>query len=302
MILIDGQEFKIPETGHPWSWENLEKKFTDVFEKNGSVSLVFDPKLKRTGVVKGKSVTQEPEVRQLSTKTRLINPKSKVLCEVIYTQKPRKNKNGDWEDGQRVITVRRGNGYTRNDRELLWYLWFISGEIKNNGNPHDDGSARLEFVFPHENVVKQNNSLLVITRMHGVVLDPDKLPEDKLRHLGRVLLIDGAGSMEEDFLRNRFAMDIAAEGQKGEKFRNDFDEAYKRMDTEGASIRALAQEAIDREIVKRGQGKWVLKGEEGQEDETIVGISPKEDAKETLILFLSEDDSWKERIEDKLSN
>lgn len=303
MILIDGKEFKIPVKDHPWSKEQLIKDLPEVFDKkDGFIGFKFDPRLTRKGVVKGKMVDQPPVGRNLSTKTRIVNPKTEVLCNVVVTNKYERDANGDYVDRQRFITLNVGGAKTKKDLEELWYLWFISSEVTNNKNPHTDQSARVSFHRIEEEAKQSNNTLLEVSKLQSLVLDPERMSLEDLRKVGLVMMIDGSKDMDEIMLRQRFASEISAP-KTGQKFRAEFNQAYKRQDTGSAQVVAMIQNAIDSEIIKRAQGKWVLVGGEGEEDEKIIGLSPADqDKKGTLVQFVLSDDEWRERIEDKMSN
>ena len=301
MILIDGKKVDIPQektSSNPWShwaFSEVKKAFPQAFRKDNpeGIAYKFSDKLNKKGVdQKGLRVVQEPDFKMVSGTANIINP---------ITERYNRNTDGTYEPRDQHFQLNNRGFLRAHDLEKLWFLRFCSPVVLNNKQEQKAHYAYLSFVFPEKDAQDDNDSMLIISKLTAIILDKEETPDARLRQIATASLLDGSGAQSVEILRNHMSKLIASD----DKFRARLKEVLKMGENSHImKLKSFVQSLIDSEVVKRGQGAWVLNDDSlDKEARKLVGLAPGDDEdrrKEKLGEIILQDEDLKSRLEKAL--
>jgi hypothetical protein len=301
MILIDGEKFDIPEDNRAklgkWSKKELKEALPEVFKGGRKIGFKFDESLFRIGTDPRtrRQIKQGPERRMIPRKSKVLHPVTEVLVTVEVTDKY-ESKDGRLVAKDRKFEITKGRTIGSDELEMLWFLWFVSNDIKNNANPITSGNARLSFYRPDQEAMTENERDLFVSRLKSKILDSEELPEAELRELAYKCLISGADNIQESVLRR----DMANRLTHDKKFSEEVNQHLHDQDSHLSQIKALCTKLVDKKIVVLENNNWVIPGEGEQESQHITGVGKDETPIVRLGRTLAGDEELKAELEARL--
>lgn len=294
MILKDGQEFKIPNTG-PFSWEELKKALPDYFSKKSPIIIAFDPSLAKQGVIHGtrNSIESWPERRFVSRQaTVLIDGQT---CKIQILKDYTRDRHGEFISRDTAIQIRRGDDLNADntDKELLWYLWFCANDISNNANPINSIGAKLSLINPLQETRNEFEQMALISKINAVILDAEKCPLENLHNIVRVLFSVNPDEHDEVVLRHMVAKEVSGNSEVALEVQ----ELLENIGSEAVVLVSMVKALIDRKVVKRKGAQILWVNADGTEDK-IITTSPKQKDEDRVAQFIATDEEWRKRFEE----
>jgi len=301
MIYKDGEKYNIDNSaakkGDP-SMKALREAFPDYFEKRIPLKVkVTDRKSKV--VLKKENNRPFRRFADVHISSEAQGRFRGLMCQWKFVQTP-------VQIGNEVFDQNGGFSLKNNDRlhpgrddEKLFWLWFISREVRDNAVPDEIKKAQWKIYIEERSKVKkeENVTLREMSKISSMIWDMD---EEKLREVGKALFISHVDTKDKEEIANDIYKKVL--GPEKEKHIPDFLRLFDKSYQVVAGIRSLVQNAEDLGIIKRDtKGKQWLYKEDGTGDYVpLVGYTSEKEALRSLSTFVAKDPNQLEDLKERV--
>lgn len=302
MIYKDGEKYNIDNNsakkGDP-CMKDLRDAFPDYFNKNIPLKVkVTDRKSKV--VVKKENNRPFRRFADVHISSEAMGRYRGLTCQWKFIQTPVKI-------GDELFDQNGGFSLKNNDRlipgrddEKLFWLWFISREVRDNAVPDEIKKAQWKIYIEERSKVKQqeNIGLKEQSRISAIIWD---MEEDKMREVAEALFISHAKSKGYEELANDVYKKVL--GPEKEKYIPEFKKLIDKDYQVITQIRSLVQKAEDLEIIKRDKSskQWLILEEGTEEYVPLVGYTSEREASRTFSTYVAKDPNLLYSLKDRVN-
>lgn len=301
MIYKDGEKYNITsptatKAGEP-CMKLLKEAFPDYFEKRIPLKIKLSDRKSKVVIKKD---TNRPYKRfsDVHIASEVQGRYKGLTCQWKFVQSPIMINNEPHDQNGGFSLKNNEKLIPGRDDEKLFWLWFMSREVKDNAVPDEIKKPQWKVMIEERSKVKkaENVGLREQSKVSSLIWDTE---ESKLREIAKALYIAHVDSKDHEEIANDVYKKVL--GPEKEKLIPEFLGMFKKDYEVILAIRAVVQQAEDLEIIKREKNakQWLIKEVDTDDYVTLVGYTSEKEALKSLSIYVAKDVNLLESLKER---